>query len=295
MPTRVQKCQSRLEARVSDLLRKAGKLLEFAVRVIQFSLTRGPRQQRKVPDLVISFTSIPERIGLVWMTVESILRQTVVPEKFILVLSEDQFPEKRIPRSLSLREERGLTILFEQGDRGSYKKLLPVLDGFPDHSIITVDDDVLYRKEMVQRFLEIVSDAPKVIVGSRGRKLGFDGEAFNPYSSWPLATPLDEKGIVLTGHGGIFYPAGAFDKLSPGAVSMGNDRCPNADDIWFWAMALAADRSRIVTEKEFAVPNFLMRAGKNLYRRNILPNGNDKHVVEALNHFGVNWRMAADA
>lgn len=275
-------------------LRKIGSLLEFVFRVAQLGFTQGSRRQEQVEGLIVSLTSIPERIGFVWLTIESIRRQTVLPENIILVLSAEQFPEKQVPRSLRVRQKRGLTILFEEGDRGSYKKLLPVIQRFPAHSVITIDDDVLYRKEMIEHFLKIAVDVPDTIIGSRGRKLSLDGQTLSPYSTWPLALPLEAGGVVLTGHGGVLYPAGAFEELSEDTMFMGERLCPNADDIWFWALALAAGRSRIVTKKRFYLPNYLVWAGKRLYSQNNLPTGNDKHLAEAIGYFGFDLERASD-
>ena len=43
----------------------------------------------------------------------------------VLVLSEDQFPGRRIPGSLKRQQRRGLEILWTKKDMGSYKKLCP--------------------------------------------------------------------------------------------------------------------------------------------------------------------------
>ena len=62
--------------------------------------------------LIVSLTTYPARISSVWITVTSLLQQTKKPGKVVLWLAVEQFPDRRIPKSLKRLERRGLEIRF---------------------------------------------------------------------------------------------------------------------------------------------------------------------------------------
>ena len=77
-------------------------------------------------DIIISLTSYGKRIYDVYLTIESLMRQTIKPNKIILWLAEDEFSLDNIPQTLKNIQKRGLTIEFCEDIR-SYKKLVPAL------------------------------------------------------------------------------------------------------------------------------------------------------------------------
>lgn len=91
-------------------------------------------------DLIISLTSYPKRIGYVWMTIETLLRQDVLPEKIILYLSKRQFPKQYddLPANLLKLQNRGLEIIFVDDDLRSHKKYYYAMTEFPDKCVLTV-------------------------------------------------------------------------------------------------------------------------------------------------------------
>lgn len=74
-------------------------------------------------NLIVSLTSFPARIEYVWMVVETIKRQTVLPEKIILWLSVDQFPSmESVPKTLLNEQNEMFEIRMVNDDIRSYKK-----------------------------------------------------------------------------------------------------------------------------------------------------------------------------
>ena len=59
--------------------------------------------------IVISLTSFPKRINYVWLTIRSLLQNSCRPDKVILWLSEDQFPngKESLPRKLVKPTDKG--------------------------------------------------------------------------------------------------------------------------------------------------------------------------------------------
>ena len=79
------------------------------------------KRERKV---IVSLTSFPARIDTVYITIKSILMQSLKPDLIILWLAHEQFPQKEneLPRNLLELKKYGLAIEWCY-DIKSYKKL----------------------------------------------------------------------------------------------------------------------------------------------------------------------------
>ncbi len=118
---------------------------------------------------IISLTSIPPRFSGLQRTLESLLNQTVRPERVILYLSrhyirypdwDGQLPE--VPEGVEIR-------LVDE-NWGPATKLLPALKEFAgeDLEILFCDDDQIYRPNMAARFLAARAKHPQSCIGSSG-------------------------------------------------------------------------------------------------------------------------------
>ena len=92
--------------------------------------------------LVVSLTTFGQRVFDVHLVVESIMQQTVLPNRIILWLDETEFNESSLPLSLKKMQQRGLEIRYCPNLR-SYKKIIPTLKLVPEATVITIDDDDL--------------------------------------------------------------------------------------------------------------------------------------------------------
>lgn len=191
-------------------------------------------------DVVISLTTYGKRINNVYLTIESIMRQTVKPNKILLWLANDEFSLKTIPQSLQLQQKRGLEIHFCE-DLLSYKKLVPSLSLYGNDIIITIDDDVIYPPNFIDVLVTEHIKHPHDIICTRARKIQFDEtNQLKSYTEWPyvinsqsIASPL----FVAIGVGGILYPP---HSLSQDSLDGKNflEIAPYADDLWFKAIEL---------------------------------------------------------
>ncbi|MEA4973975.1 hypothetical protein SDC9_108499 [bioreactor metagenome] len=201
---------------------------------------------RQIP-IVVSLTSFPARIGIVHNTIQCLLMQSVKPDKLILWLAIEQFPEKEkeLPSELIALRKYGLSIEWCHDIR-SFKKLVPTLEQHSDAIVITADDDLYYRKSFVKRLYDSFLQYPEDIHCHRITKIFIDEEVYHAipggYDTYMQPSFLHK----LTGCGGTCYPP----------HSLYNDVCklelfmtlaPTNDDIWFWLMAvLNGRRIRVV-------------------------------------------------
>ena len=190
--------------------------------------------------IIVSLTSFPVRIGRVWLTIETILRQTVKPDHIILWLSKEQFSSKDIlPHRLLKLEKRGLKIQLVDGDIRSYKKYYYSILEYPNENIILVDDDFFYETNLVESLMKSHSEYPKAICARYGYDMKYDDEeTISKYNSWTsvLEKRLPSKNVFFGSGGGTLIRKDLMYKDLEN-IELARELCPTADDIFLNAMA----------------------------------------------------------
>ena len=188
--------------------------------------------------VIVSLTTYGKRLKDVAITIESIMQGSMKPNKIVLWIDE-LWKNKKKPIALQRQQERGLEIEYCRDIR-SYTKLVPALRKYPDDIIITIDDDVLYRYDLVERLVNMHLDNPGSIIANRIHRMvmGKDGMPLK-YKDWIWNANPDTPSPLnfFTGVGGVLYPPHSLDdEVLDEKVFL--DICKYADDIWFNAMAL---------------------------------------------------------
>lgn len=112
-------------------------------------------------NVVVSMTSWKGRINNVSRTIVSLLQSNFKPRSIELNLSEEEFPkkEKELPKDLLLLVETcPVNINWVGKNTKSFKKIIPTLKKYwneKDLYIFSADDDVIYQKEMLGKFIAI--------------------------------------------------------------------------------------------------------------------------------------------
>ena len=194
--------------------------------------------------IIVSMTSFPAAIPFAVRAIQSILNGSVKPDKMILYLTASQFPNCEIQPELTILmgESSVFEIKFYNENIRSYTKLIPALKNFPDDIIVTVDDDVLYEKNMLLGLVRLHKKYPNAIIANRARHLKLGA----PYHMWKrykwhrfILKSLHPKFSNLqTGVSGVLYPPGCLKAdMLDSKIFM--ETAPTADDLWFWAAAVA--------------------------------------------------------
>lgn len=113
--------------------------------------------------IFVSFTSWRARINYAAKVVERMRRQTLKPEKIILTLSTDEFPEKEkeLPENLVNMVDDIFEIRWVKENTKTFKKLEPLFYIHPEHLVLIIDDDVPYDKDFIQTmYYSIKGDEP---------------------------------------------------------------------------------------------------------------------------------------
>lgn len=203
-------------------------------------------------QVVVSLTSYPRRFSTLWLAIESLLRQTVKPNRIVLWLAEKECDGHPLPDTVLSQRERGLEIRYCQENLRPFNKLYHALNAFPDSLIITVDDDIVYREDLVATLLGSYERHPSCVSGMTTHRIVATSEGrFGPYTSWPVTTPSDQRpshALFATGVNGVLYPPGclhpdAMDAALYRRLSLTND------DLWLKIMAFRAGTKVVMAEQ----------------------------------------------
>lgn len=274
----------RLYLKVNYFVRRIIYFIDY----LRLSLSNSKIEFDETSDTVISLTSWRDRIETVWMTVESLVAQTKKVRSIVLVLSREEFPDMRLPQKLQGLVERGLTIMWVDKNIKSYKKLNPIVQQYKGFNVITVDDDVVYDREMVERLTNKASSNPNCVVGSRGHRIESKGGKVLPYETWQQIKTCERgKNILLTGVGGIYYPANCFDVDKLCDSELYQRLAPTADDLWYWVMTLEHGMNIVCLGEEGPRTSVPHGNSEKLTTTNVYSGGNDKQIVSLINHFEI--------
>lgn len=249
----------------------------------KYGLNTAPR----VEKIIVSLTSFPKRIDTVWLTIETLLRQTVKPDAIILWLADSQFDGiDSLPQELLNLQSRGLTIRFCD-DLQSHKKYYYVMQENPEDIVVLVDDDMFYPRDTISKLLAMHKKYPQDICTMTAQYIDMD--FYSVPSRW-RNPKLDEKIEhseqlqVFTGSGSL-YPPYSFDKHVFNKELI-LKLCPYADDLWLTYMA-NRNGTKITMEtpwRAFPVTIYSTNEG-SLWYINAEAGKNDEQWQAILNHF----------
>ena len=183
----------RLAYRISDQLKEALLVLWLSLPV-GFLCTAT----RSVP-VIASLTTYPPRVSKSWLAIETLLRQSVRPERLVLVLNTEEFPSKKLPRRIARQARRGLEILWAHRNGRSHDKLIPVRTAFPQATIVTFDDDKFFPRDLLEKLTEASDRSPGKVIGARGWEVRRTKEDDDIHfgEGWTRATPIPQDGTFF--------------------------------------------------------------------------------------------------
>ena len=219
----------------------AGELFRF-LRLHLHRGLRAPAARRPskaggpgTSGLVVTLTTLPGRIEKILPALNSLLDQTVPPDRIFLALPAFSRREQKayaVPEGLG--NHPTVTLLPVDRDWGPATKVIPVLrhyESAPDTMILAVDDDNVYPKTFLSTFLRYATAVP-------GAAFSLRGCSIPPSRRWRDCREFKGSEItspaltdVIEGCGGIlvrprFFDADFFDYAKAPAEAF------FVDDIW---------------------------------------------------------------
>lgn len=234
------------------------KAARFIVRksaniVLPFYLKHHSKESsaKRQNDVIVSLTSFPARINQLWYTLITLKHQTIKPEKIILWLSKEQFPQTLSDVPQKIREEinEQFEIRFVNEDLRSHKKYFYCFKEYADKIIITVDDDIFYNSRLLEYLLKSHKENPNCVVCNRGHHI----DKKSTYSNWStiMGTEGPSYNIIPTGVGGVLYPPHCYDEqiFNINAIK---ETCIRADDLWLNFMCRLKGTKVVTTGLKFS-------------------------------------------
>lgn len=201
---------------------------------IPYGLNQTEEREEKV---TVSLTSYGRRVkSVVSYTIISLLRQTYKPDRIVLWLGEDHWNDENLPACLKRLKKYGLTVNYCR-DVKSYKKLVPSLNTYSEDIIITFDDDVFYRNNLVELLVNAYKKDPSCIYSHVAENVIFSSKGkLLSYSDWSMCSIYQSGRLVFPlGYGGCLYKRSLLYKdICREDLFM--KLAPKADDVWFYFM-----------------------------------------------------------
>lgn len=243
-------------------------------------------------DLVISLTSYGDRINELQYTLFSLIKQTIKPSIVLVWLTEQDFnnvlKNNVLMRFCDFNVEYKIT-----DDLKSYKKLIPALEYFPDKIIVTVDDDIYYDKDCINRLLNEHEKYPEDVIANIGKDVLFSAGVMQSYNMWLYAKRNSSLIGLPIGCGGVLYPPHNFASIVLNK-NLFFELTPRGDDLWFWFMTLYNGKKvRILGRKSNKLKyvniyrEYNLTSSTTLNAQNVGENLNDKQIRNIMNYLNL--------
>lgn len=241
--------------------------------------------------ITISFTTYPARVKWLPIVIGSIIRQSRRPDRVVLYLSKKQFPDSQ-NCILNRIKKQGVVIKYVDGDIRSHKKYFYAMQEYSGNLIITIDDDIIYDRNMIDDLYKSFIKHPKAVSAKRVHKITFrDDKSPKPYLEWEIDTKekidIESYDLIATGCGGVLYPPGCLDNRYLNK-DIFIDKCLYADDLWLKIMELLNGTPVVlVKSKNYKLNHIWDTECNGLALENVDESGNDVQFEAICRHFNI--------
>lgn len=247
---------------------------------------RGGRAHGLPHELIVSLTSYPGRFSCVWLTLRTLVAQSVRADRIILWLSQEDM--RQVPAEVHKLSSLGVEMRACPELR-SYKKIIPALQVFPEAVIVTADDDTYYPSDWLECLVTAWSGGAQDIVCLRARHVGITKRgAAKPYAEWKKAPDnraVSADDIMPIGVGGVLYPPHCFpdDVVNQEAFM---ELAPRGDDLWLYWKARAKGATYRKPPYPRALLTWPLSQETSLFAGNGPGAQNDEQIMRLLQRFG---------
>jgi len=253
----------------------------------------------------VSLTSIFQNQLILLKTLQSIINQTLLPDKIYLYLSKEPYLlDKGFTNGLDsiqsdlkqfIKNYNSLITIQFVKNTGSYRKLLPLLEQKKDEDclILTIDDDTVYHPKLIEHYVEDYNTY-HCCISYRGfqMKMKYSMDELN-YKDRETINIGKHLFNFHTGKGGVLYHPSMFLKTYSIIFdeSIYKSLCPAQDDVWFVFCRIVNNIECFIDNSKKFMRNDLTNVDTSLYVQ--FNNKNDentkamKHVIQYLrdHHF----------
>lgn len=242
--------------------------------------------------IIVSITSIPSRFTSLYLCLETIMRQSLKPDKIILYLGNNT-KNMELPQNLKKMKKRGLTIEYrDDKELKPHTKYFYAMQEHPNDIIITFDDDILYNKNVIKMLYESYLKFPNEVSAIRVHKITFNQDKINKYKNWIMEykgkdTLIPSHYLCATGVGGVLYPPHIMPKETFNKENIKNLSL-SADDLWLKVMQIKY-KIKVVKALEKNYYLFVIKNSQSiaLNKTNVDKCENDRVLSNLLNYYEI--------
>lgn len=172
--------------------------------------------------IIVSLTSYPKRTNNpdIIKCVNSLINQTLTPDKIILYLSKLQYQNelRDIPDYLyDLYVNKKIDIQFRDDDLRSHKKWIYAFQEYPNDLVITFDDDIIYPPDIIESLYNEWKSNKNSVIAARCHIMTYtDGKInsykkFIQYKNLKHGYKLYNENLFVTTGGGTLYNVSLFN------------------------------------------------------------------------------------
>ena len=244
--------------------------------------------------ITVSFTTFPARIKSAMYVIDSMLRQTLKPDRILMVLVSSEIASRNeLPEEYKCLERRGLSIVFTDENLKPHNKYQYAMLNFPNDIIITVDDDILYSDDLIETLFTSYKKYPHAVSAMRAHRMLFRNNTLLPYNDWgfeSMYTKIPTFDLFATGVGGILYPPKCMAKKQELLFDTAAIRrtCLENDDIWLKLIQLLCDTPTVISSQ--TPPRILIVPSSqksSLQSANVDDNRNDIILRDVMHFLGI--------
>lgn len=271
-----------------------GEVVKLRYRVCTPSFKHALNQDSlRQEKLIVSLTSYGRRVhDVLPFALYSLLSQRYKPDAIVVWLDET-WNDDRLPRRIKKLQEEGVVKVCYCRDIRSYKKLIPALKAYPEDLIVTFDDDLYYRRDLLLRIMDAHLKYPDTVITHRAHRVGYTDDGIAKYDTWEQCIS-DKSGndVFPTGGAGCLYKREWLHQdVAREDIFM--KICPLADDVWFFFMELLKGTERRVLKRNkyvyIPLDDFYQyfHQHSSLASVNEQENMNDKQIKNVMDYYGL--------
>jgi len=196
------------------------------------------------PEIIVSLTSYPARMPFVPIVLNAMLNQTVKPDRVILWLDCDRFPNRVLPEWADMYSRAGVEFCFRADDIKPHTKYYYAIKENPDAIVILVDDDLYYENNTIEKLYNSYLKFPNAISALAVYRITFD--RFNRMlrnlkwaSVWGCNLVWNEPSMrtfFASGHGTLFPPGSLHPEVFN--IEAFKRLCLHDDELWLRVMSI---------------------------------------------------------
>lgn len=258
--------------------------------VSRYGFNSADREQK----IIVSLTTIPERINYAALVIGIMLCQTMKPDKIQLYLGKSQFADVVLPPLLREQERVGVEIFYVE-DLRPHTKYFYALQKYPNDIVITVDDDILYGEDLIENLMDSYRQFPQAVSAMRVHQITFaDDGSIKGYNEWKYCCSdyirQPRMDLLATGVGGVLYPPGVLPQevFRKDIFAM---YCPYADDIWLKVVQALNGIPCVLAQEHVETQCLTGSQQRGLYHENVMQNRNDVQMNALIHYYCQNRNM----